>query len=422
MWLNGGLMFRPLALYVGLRYTRAKRRNHFISFISMTSMLGIALGVTALITVLSVMNGFEKELRGRILSMAAHLTVTEVGGRLADWQSVGERVSGERHVLGVAPYVQAEAMLIHGQFVSGAIVRGVAPHMEPDVSDVGSKMLVGSLDALQPGKFGIILGKELAWSLGVSVGDRVTVVAPKANITIAGVLPRLKRFDVVGIFEIGMYEYDKGLALMNIRDAQRLFELDDEVSGVRLKLDDLFVAPRVNHELTRVLPVRYVVRDWTQLHANFFRAIGTEKTVMFVILMLIIAVAAFNIVSTLVMTVADKESDIAILRTLGVTPAGIMRIFMVQGSLLGVLGTVLGVAGGVALALNVETLVPLIERLFNVQFLSPEVYYISELPSELEWADVSRIAVVAFLLSILATLYPAWRAARVQPAEALRYE
>jgi lipoprotein-releasing system permease protein len=415
-------MFRPLALFVGLRYTRAKRRNHFISFISLTSMLGITLGVTALITVLSVMNGFEKELRERILSMAAHVSVTGLTGRLADWQEVAQLARKQPHVLGAAPYIEAEAMLIHGQAVSGAIVRGVLPDEEPAVSQVGEKMKAGSLSDLTEGSFGIILGKELAWSIGAQVGDQITLVAPQASVTPAGVLPRLKRFRVVGVFEIGMYEYDKGLALINMHDAARMFQMDDQVSGVRLRLDDMFLAPRVARELALYLPATDVVRDWTQLHVNFFRAIGTEKTVMFIILMLIIAVAAFNIVSTLVMMVTDKEGDIAILRTLGVTPLGIMRIFVVQGSLLGVFGTVLGVIGGVLLALNVETLVPAIERLFGIHFLSPDVYYISELPSDLQLSDVSRIASVAFVLSILATLYPAWRAARVNPAESLRYE
>jgi lipoprotein-releasing system permease protein len=415
-------MFRPLALFVGLRYTRARRRNHFISFISLTSMLGIALGVTALITVLSVMNGFEKELRERILSMAAHVSVTGLTGRLNDWQDVARIARDQPHVLGTAPYIEAEAMLIHGQAVSGAVVQGVLPAQERTVSQVGDKMKAGSLGDLKAGSFGIILGKELAWALGVQVGDQVTLVAPEANVTPAGILPRLKRFRVVGIFEIGMYEYDKGLALINLEDAARMFRMEGEVSGVRLRLDDMFLAPRVARELAQYLPATDLVRDWTQTHVNFFRAVRTEKTVMFIILMLIIAVAAFNIVSTLVMMVTDKESDIAILRTLGVTPLGIMRIFVIQWSLLGVFGTVLGVIGGVLLALNVETLVPAIEHLFGIHFLSPDVYYISELPSDLHGGDVERIAGVAFVLSILATVYPAWRAARVQPAEALRYE
>ena len=415
-------MFRPLELFVGLRYTRAKRRNHFISFISLTSMLGIALGVTALITVLSVMNGFEKELRERILGMAAHATVSGAEGRLEGWQEVAERLAGHPRLLGLAPYVQAEGMLTEGDTVRGTRVRGILPEAEPRVSTVGSQMIEGRLEDLVPGAFGMLLGKDLARVLGVGVGDRVTLVAPQARVTPAGVLPRLRRFTVVGVFEVGMYEYDAGLALIHIEDAAKLFGLGDAVSGLRLRIDDMFAAPRVAREVAAQLPGRYWVSDWTQQHANFFRAVRTEKTVMFVILTLIVAVAAFNIVSTLVMVVSDKKSDIAILRTLGASPRSIMGMFMVQGSIIGVVGTVLGVVGGVALALNVETVVAGIEELFRVKFLSPDVYYISELPSDMHWSDVARIALVALVLSLSATLYPAWRASRTQPAEALRYE
>ena len=415
-------MFRPIELFVGLRYTRAKRRNHFISFISLTSMLGIALGVTALITVLSVMNGFEKELRERILGMAAHATVTGPQGRLEDWQTVVSEVTGKPRVVGLAPYVQGEGMLTEGEAVRGTIVRGVLPEAEPQVSDVGRRMLAGQLSDLTAGGFGIVLGKDLARFLGVGVGDKVTLVAPQARVTPAGLLPRLRRFTVVGIFEIGMYEYDSALALVHMEDAARLFSLGDAVSGVRLKIDDLFEAPRVARELAGELPGRYWVTDWTQHHANFFRAVKTEKTVMFVILTLIVAVAAFNIVSTLIMVVSDKESDIAILRTLGASPRSIMGMFVVQGSIIGVVGTLLGAIGGVALALNVETVVAGIEQLFHVKFLSPDVYYISDLPSDMQWSDVVRISLVALVLSLTATLYPAWRASRTQPAEALRYE
>ena len=415
-------MFRPLELFVGLRYTRAKRRNHFISFISLTSMLGIALGVTALITVLSVMNGFEKELRERILGMAAHATVSGAEGRLEGWQEVAERLAGHPRLLGLAPYVQAEGMLTEGDTVRGTRVRGILPEAEPRVSTVGSQMIEGRLEDLVPGAFGMLLGKDLARVLGVGVGDRVTLVAPQARVTPAGVLPRLRRFTVVGVFEVGMYEYDAGLALIHIEDAAKLFGLGDAVSGLRLRIDDMFAAPRVAREVAAQLPGRYWVSDWTQQHANFFRAVRTEKTVMFVILTLIVAVAAFNIVSTLVMVVSDKKSDIAILRTLGASPRSIMGMFMVQGSIIGVVGTALGIVGGVALALNVETVVAGIEELFRVKFLSPDVYYISELPSDMHWSDVARIALVALVLSLSATLYPAWRASRTQPAEALRYE
>ncbi len=415
-------MFTPLELYVGLRYTRAKRRNHFISFISLTSMLGIALGVTALITVLSVMNGFEKELRERILGMAAHATISGYGNGLSEWESVADAADRHPRVVGVAPYIRAEAMLTHGNAVQGAIIRGVLPHEEPRVSRVAGKMTFGTLDALEGREYNIILGKDLARTLRVGVGDRVTMVAPQTRVTPAGVLPRLRRFTVRGIFAVGMYEFDSALALIHMQDAARLFRLEDKVTGVRLRLDDMFVAPRISRELAEELPGRYWVTDWTQHHANFFRAIKTEKTVMFVILTLIVAVAAFNIVSTLIMVVTDKESDIAILRTLGISPAGVMRIFMVQGSVIGVIGTLLGAIGGVALALNVESIVPAIEAFFGMKFLSPDVYYISDLPSELNWPDVGRICVVALLLSLVATIYPAWRASRTQPAEALRYE
>ncbi|WP_297527469.1 lipoprotein-releasing ABC transporter permease subunit [Thiohalobacter sp.] len=415
-------MFRPYELFIGLRYTRAKRRNHFISFISLISILGIALGVTALITVLSVMNGFEQELRSRILGMAAHATVTAYDGRLRDWQGLRARVERHPEVVGTAPYIEREAMLTESGRVSGALLRGILPEEEPQVSDVGRHMKAGALSDLRPGEFGIVLGSELAYAIGATLGDRVTVISPQAMVTPAGTLPRLRRFTVVGIFEVGMYEYDRGVALVHLRDAARLFRLDDTVTGLRLKLRDLFQVQHISAQLAAELPPQLRLRDWTRRHANFFRAIQTEKRVMFIILALIVAVAAFNIVSTLVMVVTDKQSDIAILRTLGATPRSIMGVFMVQGAVIGLFGTLLGVVGGVSLALNVETLVPAIERLFEVQFLPADVYYISELPSELHWNDVWQVAGFSLLLSLLATLYPAWRASRTQPAEALRYE
>lgn len=415
-------MFQPLELFVGLRYTHAKRRTHFISFISLTSMLGIALGVTALITVLSVMNGFEQELRDRILGMASHATVTESSGRLSNWQGLEQTAMEHKDVIAAAPYVRGETMLSAGKRVSGAIIRGILPDEEATVSDVISHIKTGDVRQLKAGEYGIILGNELAYALGVGYGDAVTVVAPQMLVGPTGVLPRLRRFKVTGIFEVGMYEYDRGVALIHLQDAARLFRMGDEVTGVRLKLDDLFRAPDVARELARQLPGDYRVQDWTRQHGNFFRAIKTEKRVMFIILTLIVAVAAFNIVSTLVMVVADKRADIAILRTLGASPLSIMLIFVIQGAVIGVFGTLLGVLGGVALALNVETLVPAIESLFHVQFLAPDVYYISKVPSELHWRDVGIMTGVALLLSFLATLYPAWRAARTHPAEALRYE
>lgn len=415
-------MFKPLELFIGLRYTRAKRRNHFISFIALTSMLGIALGVMALITVLSVMNGFQKELRDRILGVVAHATVSGAGGGvLHDWQPLAQRLEHVPDVVGVAPYVNGEGMLSSGQSVSGALIRGVSPRHERTVSNVGEKMVAGSLDDLVPGQYGIVLGKELALRLGVWRGDKITLIAPQATVTPAGILPRLKRFTIVGIFEIGMYEYDSALALLDLDDAAKLYRLDG-VSGVRLKLDDMMRAPRIARDLERSLGADYEVSDWTRQHVNFFRAVQTEKTVMFVILSLIVAVAAFNIVSTLVMMVRDKESDIAVLRTLGATPRSIMLIFMIQGVVIGVIGTLLGGIGGVLLALNVETIVPAIEHIFGVEFLSAEVYYINELPSDLHMQDVWRICGISIFLSLIATLYPAWRASRTQPAEALRYE
>ncbi|HFD79456.1 MAG TPA: lipoprotein-releasing ABC transporter permease subunit [Gammaproteobacteria bacterium] len=415
-------MFRPLALAIGLRYTGAKRRNHFISFISSISIIGIALGVAALITVLSVMNGFEQELRTRILGMASHASISGYRKPLADWQKVARIAAEHPQVIGVAPYVQGEVMLTMGKKVSGALVRGILPSREPAVSTVGEHMRQGRLADLKAGEYRIILGSELAYNLGVQPGDSITVVTPQANYSPAGVLPRLRRFRVAGIFEVGMYEYDRGVALINLEDARRLFRLGDAVTGVRLRLKDLFQAPRVAREIAAQLGGGLRVEDWTRQHANFFRAVQTEKRVMFVILTLIVAVAAFNIVSTLVMVVTDKQADIAILRTLGATPGLILRVFMVQGALIGLFGTLLGLVGGIALALNVETIVPAIEKAFGVQFMPADVYYISELPSKLNWPDVWQIGSVAFVLSFLATLYPAWRASRVQPAEALRYE
>ncbi|MCH8504764.1 MAG: lipoprotein-releasing ABC transporter permease subunit [Ectothiorhodospiraceae bacterium] len=415
-------MFKPLELFIGLRYTRAKRRNQFVSFISLSSMLGIALGVTALITVLSVMNGFERELRERILGMVAHATIQGAGEPLSDWQGLREEVLEHPRVTGAAPYVTGEVMLTRGGDVSGAMLRGIVPEFEGDVSRVMELIATGSAEALQPGEYRIVLGSALARMLGVDVGDMVTVVTPEARATVAGIVPRIKRFEVAGTFHIGMYEYDRGLALVHMEDAATVMRLGQGATGLRLEFDELMAAPWLARELALTLDGRYRVRDWTREHANFFRAVQTEKTVMFVILTLIIAVAAFNIVSTLVMVVNEKRADIAILRTLGATPGSILRIFVIQGAVIGVFGTLLGTAGGIALALNVETIVPAIESLFGAQFLPADVYYISDLPSELRSSDVIRISSVALVLSLLATLYPAWRAARTDPAEALRYE
>jgi len=415
-------MFKSLPLFIGLRYTRAKRRNHFISFISLTSMLGIALGVTALITVLSVMNGFEKELRERILGMASHATITGHGNTLDNWQVLADIARQHGEVVGAAPYIEGEGMLSNGDQVSGAALRGIDIDHESEVSEVAEKMVAGELSRLEPGEYGIVLGVDLARSLGLLLGDKVSLIVSKANISPAGIMPRMKRFTVVGIFEVGMYEYDSALAILNIEDAAKLYKMTGQVSGLRLKLEDMFRAPMVARELVEGQLGSYYMSDWTRKHANFFRAIQIEKTMMFLILSLIIAVAAFNIVSTLVMVVTDKSADIAILRTLGATPSTILLIFMVQGCVIGFIGTTLGLLGGVSLALNVESLVPAIESLLGIKFLDASVYYITELPSDLHWNDAIKITAVSFVLSLLATLYPAWSAAKTQPAEVLRHE
>ncbi len=415
----------PFELFVGMRYTRAKRRNHFISFISLTSMVGIGLGVAALIVVLSVMNGFQEELRSRILGVASHLQITGANNVLSDWSAVSAKVQTANHVTGSAPYIMAQGMLSNGQAVQGAIVRGVLPSVEGKVSDLADHMRAGHLADLKAGEFGIVLGAELAQSLGVILGDKVVLMAPQGQFTPTGVVPRIKQFTVVGLFQIGMYEYDAGLALINIEDAAKLYRMGDKVSGVRLKLDDLFLAPKISRDLAVVLSDEtqaLFLTDWTQEHANFFRAIQMEKRVMFIILALIVAVAAFNIVSTLVMAVTDKRADIAIMRTFGASPASIMTIFIVQGALIGVIGTVVGAFFGVLIALNISTIVPFIEHLFNVQFLAKDVYYISELPSHLLWGDVTTIVILSFFLSLIATLYPSWKASKMNPAEALRYD
>jgi lipoprotein-releasing system permease protein len=415
-------MFKPIELFIGLRYTRAKRRNHFISFISMISMLGIMLGVVALIVVLSVMNGFHKEVRERILGMTSHATISAGNGGLNDWRKVELEAGKHPEVLGHAPYVEGQGMLINGQQVSGVILRGILPEEEGKVSEVLSAIKSGSVEDLIPGQYGIILGQELAYSLGVLVGDRVTLVTPQVNVTPAGIMPRLKRFTVVGIFAVGMGEYDRGVALLHLQDAAKLMRLGEGVTGVRLKLQDLYQAPRIARELALSMGGVYRVSDWTMQHRNFFAALQTEKRMMSIILSLIVAVAAFNIVSTLVMVVTDKQSDIAILRTLGASPASVMGIFIVQGATIGFVGNILGMVGGLLLANNVETIVSWIERQFNVDFLDPSIYYISQLPSDPHLQDILFIGVTAFLITLLATLYPAWRASRTHPAEALRYE
>jgi len=409
-------------LLVGLRYTRAKRRNHFISFISAISMAGIALGVAALIVVLSVMNGFQHELRARILAVVSHVQIFGEGGRLDDWAGVAAMAGKHPRVSAVAPFVNAQGMFSRGSNVRGAIVRGILPQRELQVSDIGRHMRAGSLDALVPGEFRVVLGADRARALGALPGDKLILIAPQGLVTPAGVIPRLKQFTVAGLFEVGMYEYDSGLALIHLEDAQKLYQMDAQVSGLRLKLDDLFAARWVAREMMRDLGNQAFAVDWTRSHANFFRAVEIEKRVMFIILTLIVAVAAFNIVSTLVMLVTDKNADIAILRTLGAAPGSIMQIFIVQGALIGIIGTLAGVVLGVLLGLNVDTVVPAIERLLGFKFLAKDVYYLADLPSDVQARDVLTIGGVSLLLSFVATLYPSWRASRVNPAEALRYE
>ncbi|HUW98914.1 MAG TPA: lipoprotein-releasing ABC transporter permease subunit, partial [Acidiferrobacter sp.] len=375
-----------------------------------------------LITVLSVMNGFQRTLRARILGVISDVTISGPVHRLKDWRAVTNIAEHEHGVVAAAPYVRGEGLLVHGRFSSGAIVRGVIPNREKGVSDIAAHMVAGHFQALRPGRFGIVLGRYLAWRLGATVGSRVLLVAPGGMVTPAGFLPRLRSFTVVGVFDVGMYEYDAGLALVNLKDAEALYRMGHDVSGVRLKLVNVDHAPAVRRSLSGRLPAYYRVRDWSQKHANFFRALKIEKTVMFVILLLIVAVAAFNIVATLVMVVTDKRADIAILRTLGASPSSILMIFLVQGTLIGLTGTLLGVVCGVVLSVNITTIVPFIEHIFHTHFLSANVYYISELPSHLRWTDVMHVAVASFAMSFAATLYPAWRAAKTEPAEALRYE
>ena len=413
-------MFNAFEAMVGLRYVRARRRNHFISFISMSSMIGVALGVMALITVISVMNGFEKELKERILGMASHAVIEEFNG-LVNWENVIQDVKNHPEIVGAAPYFHAEGMITKDKVVNGTIIRGILPNEEENVAVVAEKMTAGSLSDLRSSEFNIILGSELVRKLNLQIGDKVTLVAPQANVTPAGIVPRLKRFTLTGSFEVGMHEFDSGLALIHMDDALRLFRKKNP-TGIRIKTSNILKAPAISREVASQLSNNYRVIDWTQRHSNFFRALKTEKTVMFVILSLIVAVAAFNIISTLVMAVSDKQSDIAVLRTLGASPQSILKIFMIQGTIIGVIGIILGVTGGVWLASNIETIVPALENFFDYKFLSPDVYYISELPSDMHWNDVIYIASISFILCLLATIYPAIRAANILPAEALRYE
>lgn len=415
----------PYELQIGWRYTRAGRagrRNGFISFISAVSMLGIALGVAALIIVLSVMNGFQKEVRDRMLSVIAHIEVLEPSGAaLPDWGAVAARARQNPQVIGAAPFVAAQALIARGDDMRGTLVRGISPIDEATVTDLAAKLRNTVLAKLKPGGWGIVLGAELARTLGVREGDRITLVAPGGQVTPAGVVPRLKQLTVVGTFEAGHFEYDSGLALMHLEDAQKLFRVAGP-TGVQLRLKDVHEARSVADQLSQSLGASVLVRDWTRTNRNWFDAVQIEKRLMFIILTLIVAVAAFNLVSTLVMTVTDKQADIAILRTLGASPRSVMGIFMVQGAASGVIGTFAGVLLGLLIAFNIDVIVPAIERVLNVSFLPGSIYLISRMPSEPQRGDILPIVLISLLLSFVATLYPSWRASRVQPAEALRYE
>jgi lipoprotein-releasing system permease protein len=416
-------VYRPFELYVGLRYLRASRGGGFVSFISFISILGIALGVAVLIVVLSVMNGFEKELRERILGLASHASITGFDGPLAEWRLVRDVARANPEVTAAAPYVEGQGlMLAGGNGPKGVLIRGVLPEEEGQVADVGRFMQRGTLDDLEAGAYGVVLGAVLAQALGVDVGDEVLLMVSQANVTPAGVVPRMRHFTVSGIFSAGMYEYDSGLVFMHMADAQALMRLRDAATGVRLRLLDLYQAAPVARDVALDLGGGFYITDWTRSHANFFRSIQLTKTVMFVILLLVVGVAAFNIVSTLVMIVKDKEGDIAILRTVGATPRAIMRVFIVQGGLIGVLGTAGGLALGAAIAANLQSLIEGLEALVHTRFLDPSVYYLSELPAQIEGLDLLRICGTALVLSFASTLYPAWRAARTRPAEVLRYE
>lgn len=416
-------MFKPVPLFIGLRYTRAKKRNHFISFIALTSMISIALGVAVLITVLSVMNGFDEQIRNRIFSMAQQVTVRTLSGSLQDWQTMSTQISQDKNVTGIVPYISGIGLLTAAGQNHAIAIQGILPDQEDAVSDISKKVVDGSLSALQPNQFGIVLGEKIVDDLGISVGDKVAILVPQASVTPLGVFPQMRRFTVVGIFRVGNgFGFDSQLAYMNLNDAQKLLMLGNAVTGLQLKLKDLYAAPQFSNDLAQRLPAGYVVSDWTQDYGPLFQAIKLEKTMMFLVLILLIAIAAFNLVSTLVMVVNEKKADIAILRTLGATPRTILATFMVQGLIIGLVGTLLGLIGGILLALNVTSLVTMINNLFHVHLFTGDAYFFDYLPSQIQVFDILKISAIALLLSLVATLYPAWTAARTQPAEALRYE
>ncbi len=415
-------MSGSVPVWIALRYLRAQHRHRFISFISVVSTAGIALGLTAVITVMSVMNGFHTEIRDRILSMVSHINVTELSVKLHDWPSMAERIEAYEEVVASAPFIEAQGMLMYRNRVSGIGLRGIEPAQEIRASQVGGHMLEGELTQLEPRAWRIVLGQELAQHLGVRVGDRVTLVVPKATSTIAGMVPKTRRFQVAGIFRLDMHRFDRNLALIHLQDAARIMGVGEAVTGLKVRTQDLFLAPWLADRMREDLGSSYWVRDWSQIHQSFFQAVQMEKTMLFLLLMLIVLVAAFNIVSALLMTVLEKRADIAVLRTLGMTRTGILRVFVLQGSLIGMFGAVLGIAGGVALSLNLQLVVGFIETLFQFKIFSPEVYYISEIPSLLLWGDVAIAAVASLVLAVLAAIYPARKALDVMPAEVLRYE
>jgi lipoprotein-releasing system permease protein len=414
----------PFEVWIAYRYIKFKQKNSFISFISTTSMVGIALGVSSLIIIMSVMNGFQDELRTRILGVASHIEITSSNNTLAHWEDVTKKLQGFSEVKGSAPYIDGQGMLVSEYGSQGIMLRGISSELEGNVDDLEKKVKVGHLSDLKAGTFNIILGIDAAKQLGIVVGDKINILIPQGSYTPAGTFPRMRQFNVVGIFEIGMYEYDSGMALMNLEDAQKFFQMHDTVSGVRVKIDDLFLAPAVTQRLSNKLSESglFYISDWTKKHSNFFSAVKMEKRVMFIILTLIIAVAAFNIVSTLVMAVTDKRSDIAILRTYGAKPKSILYIFIIQGSLIGIIGTLAGAFFGIAISLNIQVIVPFMEHLFNVQFLSKDIYYISEVPSKLLLTDIIAITSISILLTILATIYPSIKASSTSPAEALKHD
>jgi lipoprotein-releasing system permease protein len=414
-------MLRPLSLSLGLRYTRAKRKNHFISFISTVSIIGIALGVAVLITVLSVMNGFDVQIKKRILEMVPQVTVTTYTQKVNHWKPLAARLVKEKHIVAAAPFVQGQGMLSNLGHPAFVVIEGVNPKLESKVSPIATKVIKGSLSALVPGKFGVVVGQDLANNLGLRMGSHVMLYVPKSDSSPFGMLPRMRQFTVVGIFHVG-YQYDSGYALINIKDAQALWQMGTAVTGVQLKLTDLFLAPKMTNYLNRTLPPGYESYSWVDQNANFFRALKMEKVMMFLILVLIIAVAAFNMLASLVMLVTDKQADIAILKTLGATRGLLVRAFMISGVMVGLFGTLLGTVFGVVLSLNVTSLVNAIQTAFGVQFLNASVYYINYLPSHLDWSDVLTVVAVAVVLSFLATIYPAIRASKVAIAEALSYE